>query len=102
MLATVMPEDMIKMLKVEHVVSLVLFLCHESNEESGVTYECGGGTYQKVQLARSPGYVHDLSKGDPSIEDVAKNWAAVNDMKGHELVDSGSQAGIQNVMRSKL
>ena len=36
-----------------------------------------GGTYQKVQYARSLGYTHDLTTGDPSVEDVAANWDEV-------------------------
>ena len=77
MLATVMPPDMVEALKVEHVVSLVVYLCHESCEENGSVFECSGGPYQKVQYARSLGYTHDLTAGDPSVEDVAANWDEV-------------------------
>merc|ERR1712070_69093 len=66
MLATIMPPELIDALKVEHVVSLVLYLCHQDTTESGGVFEVGGGTYQKVQLARAQGYWHDLTKGDPS------------------------------------
>jgi len=106
MLATVMPPDLIDALKVEHIVSLVLYLCHEDTKESGSIFECGGGTYQKVMLARAAGYWHDLKKGDPSVEDVAANWGKVTDMSGAEITKDGSQAAIQNVMslqeKSKL
>ena len=92
--------------KVEHVVSLVVYLCHESCEENGSTYECGGGVYQKVQVARAPGWTADLKKGDPTPEDIAANIDTINDMDDAELIDyteGGSKAGIMNVMRaSKL
>ena len=98
MLATVMPPDMVEALKVEHVVSLVVYLCHESCEENGSVFECSGGTYQKVQYARSLGYTHDLTTGDPSVEDVAANWDEVIDMDDADVVDSGSMDGVQNIM----
>jgi len=99
MLATVMPPDLVEALKVEHIVSLVLYLCHEDTKETGSIFECGGGTYQKVQLARAPGYWHDLKKGDPSVEDVAANWATITDMSNAEITREGSQASIANVMK---
>eukprot|EP00040_Diaphanoeca_grandis_P016668 m.86279 g.86279 ORF g.86279 m.86279 type:complete len:315 (+) comp25952_c0_seq1:83-1027(+) len=101
MLATVMPENLISGLKVEHIVSLVLYLCHETCEENGGVFECGGGTYQKVQLARAPGWTANLSNGDPSVEDVAANFETICDMDDAEVIeytDGGSKAGIMNVL----
>eukprot|EP00037_Helgoeca_nana_P032388 m.413626 g.413626 ORF g.413626 m.413626 type:complete len:308 (+) comp29141_c0_seq1:56-979(+) len=106
MLETVMPANLVKGLKVDHVVSLVVFLCHESCEENGGVYECGGGVYQKVQVSRAQGWTADLKKGDPSAEDIAANIDAITDMDDSELVDfmdGGSKAGIMNVIAaSKL
>jgi hypothetical protein len=64
-------------------------------------------SYQKVQLARAVGYVHDLSKGDPTVEDVAANIDKISSMKNHTLADHasmmpGSLLGMQNVARSAL
>lgn len=87
MLATVMPENLVKGLKVDHVVSLVVFLCHESCEENGSTFECGGGVYQKVQVSRAAGWTANLKKGDPSAEDIAANIDTITDMDDAELVD---------------
>jgi 3-hydroxyacyl-CoA dehydrogenase/3a,7a,12a-trihydroxy-5b-cholest-24-enoyl-CoA hydratase len=87
MLETVMPANLVKGLKVDHVVSLVVFLCHESCEENGGVYECGGGVYQKVQVSRAQGWTADLKKGDPSAEDIAANIDAITDMDDSELVD---------------
>ena len=52
MLESVYPPELVKLLKVEHIVSLVLYLSHGSNTETGSVIECSGGAYQKVQLAR--------------------------------------------------
>ena len=100
MLATVMPEDLIEALKVEHIVSLVVYLCHEECEETGSIFECSGGTYQKVQLARAEGYVHDLTQGDPSAEDIRDNFEAIIDLDEAEVADGGSMDGVANVMEA--
>lgn len=89
MTATVMPPAMVAALKPEFIVPLTLYLCHESSKENGSYYECGAGTYHKVQIARAKGLVVDLTTGqEPSIEDIASNWKNINDMKGHDLVDN--------------
>jgi len=103
MLATVMPENLVQGLKVEHIVSLVLYLCHESCEENGGVFECGGGSYQKVQMARAPGWTSDLTKGDPTVEDIADNFEQICDMDDAEVIeytDGGSKAGIMNVLNA--
>ena len=87
MLATVYPPELVKLLKTDHIVSLVLYLCHEANGQTGGMFECSGGVYQKVVYARSKGYVHDLSSGDPSVEDVAANIGRITSMDGHILAE---------------
>jgi hypothetical protein len=66
-------------------------------------FECSGGVYQKVQLARARGYAHDLSRGDPSVEDVAENIDQISDMTDHTLAENtmmpGSLKGIRNVAK---
>jgi len=101
MLETVFPPDMVKLLKPEYIVSLVGFLCHEECEETGAVFECSGGVYQKVQLVRATGWTADLSKGDPSIEDVRDHIDTISEMDNAELTDTnevGSRDGIRNIM----
>jgi hypothetical protein len=54
----------------------------------------------QVQLARAEGYVHDLTTGDPSVEDVRDNFEAIVDMDDAEVTDSGSMDGVGNVMEA--
>ena len=65
------------------------------------------GRAQKVQLTRSQGYIHDLSKNDPSVEDVASNIDKIIDMNNpimadHQSMMPGSLLGIQNVAKYVL
>lgn len=84
---TSMPEELIARLKMEYIVSLVLYLCHEDSEENGEVYECGGGVYQKVMISRGKGWAADLTRGDPSPEDIQSHIDEINDMDNSEVID---------------
>jgi NAD(P)-dependent dehydrogenase (short-subunit alcohol dehydrogenase family) len=66
------------------VAPLVAYLAHEACDVSGEIYVGGGGRFARAFVAVSEGYL----MGDPdkaTIEDVAENWAAINDVAGYYL-----------------
>ncbi|WOX13669.1 SDR family NAD(P)-dependent oxidoreductase [Streptomyces sp. N50] len=63
------------------VAPMVAYLAHESVPVSGEIYTAGAGRFARVFLASTEGYAHE--GGDASVEDVAKNWDAINDEKGY-------------------
>jgi NAD(P)-dependent dehydrogenase (short-subunit alcohol dehydrogenase family) len=63
------------------VAPLVAFLAHEDCPVSGEIYAAGGGRFARIFIASTEGYVHASSK--PTIEDVAQNWATINDETGY-------------------
>jgi NAD(P)-dependent dehydrogenase (short-subunit alcohol dehydrogenase family) len=63
------------------VAPMVAFLAHESCPVSGEIYTAGAGRFARVFIASTEGYVHQ--DGAATIEDVAKNWDAVNDESGY-------------------
>ncbi|CAJ0567571.1 unnamed protein product, partial [Mesorhabditis spiculigera] len=79
---TVMPEDLVNALKPEYVTPLTLYMVHESFPETGRVFEAGAGWYGQLLYYRSNGKVVPHA----SVEDVAKNWEQITDMKGaHSL-----------------
>ena len=60
----------------ELVAPLVAYLCHEDCPVSGEIYAAGGGRFSRIFIATTEGYV---PAGDPTPEDVAANWATIND-----------------------
>lgn len=62
------------------VAPMVAFLAHEACPVSGEIYAAGAGRFARIFIACSEGYVHRTP--DPTIEDVAQNWAAINDETG--------------------
>jgi NAD(P)-dependent dehydrogenase (short-subunit alcohol dehydrogenase family) len=65
----------------ELVAPMVAFLAHEDCPVSGEIYAAGGGRFARIFIASTEGYVH--STPAPTIEDVAENWAAINDEAGY-------------------
>ena len=64
------------------VAPLVAYLCHEDCPVSGEIYAAGGGRFSRIFIATTEGYV---PSGDPTPEDVAANWAAINDESGYSV-----------------
>jgi NAD(P)-dependent dehydrogenase (short-subunit alcohol dehydrogenase family) len=62
------------------VAPMVAFLAHEDCPVSGEIYAAGGGRFARVFIASTQGYV---AGSDPTIEDVAQNWATINDETGY-------------------
>ena len=63
------------------VAPMVAFLAHEDCPVSGEIYAAGAGRFARVFIASTPGYVHPTPA--PTIGDVARNWAAINDETGY-------------------
>lgn len=79
MTQTVMPPDMLEVLKPEWVVPLVAVLVHPSNEnETGSIFEVGGGHIAKLRWERAKGA---LLKTGPSLTPgaILERWRDVND-----------------------
>jgi NAD(P)-dependent dehydrogenase (short-subunit alcohol dehydrogenase family) len=62
------------------VAPMAAFLAREDCPVSGEIYAAGAGRFARVLLAQAPGYVHP--DANPTIDDVARNWAAINDEAG--------------------
>ncbi|MET0739919.1 MAG: SDR family NAD(P)-dependent oxidoreductase [Acidimicrobiales bacterium] len=67
----------------EHVAPMVAFLAHEDCPVTGEIYAAGAGRFARIFIASTEGYLH--ADGDPSIEDVAGNWATINEESGYSV-----------------
>ncbi len=79
MTQTIMPPEVLDLMKPEWVVPLVAVLVHRSNErETGSIFEVGGGHVAKIRWERSAG---QLLKCDDSYTPgaVLKKWAQISD-----------------------
>lgn len=73
----------------ELVAPMVAYLAHEDCPVSGEIYAAGAGRFARIFIASTPGYLH--AGAAPSVEDVAANWATINDEADysipHDLID---------------
>jgi NAD(P)-dependent dehydrogenase (short-subunit alcohol dehydrogenase family) len=67
----------------ELVAPMVAFLAHEACPVSGEIYAAGGGRFARIFIASTPGYVD--AAPNPTIEDVAEQWATINDETGYYI-----------------
>jgi NAD(P)-dependent dehydrogenase (short-subunit alcohol dehydrogenase family) len=65
------------------VAPMVAFLAHEACPVSGEIYAAGAGRFARIFIASTEGYVHPTP--EPTVEDVAENWAAINDETGYYI-----------------
>jgi len=63
------------------VAPMAAFLAHEDCPVSGEIYAAGAGRFARIFIASTQGYVHAGS--EPTIENVAENWATINDETGY-------------------
>jgi NAD(P)-dependent dehydrogenase (short-subunit alcohol dehydrogenase family) len=67
----------------ELVAPMVAFLAHEDCPVSGEIYAAGAGRFARIFVAETEGYVH--AAAGPTIEDIARNWATINDETGYSV-----------------
>jgi len=65
------------------VAPMVAFLAHETCPVSGEMYVAGAGRFARMFVASTKGYVHSTT--EPTMEDVAQNWAMINDETGYYI-----------------
>jgi len=77
------PTDASERMSSDLVAPMVAFLAHEDCPVSGEIYAAGAGRFARIFIASTVGYVHP--EPEPTIEDVARNWATINDEEGYYL-----------------
>jgi len=71
-----------KQMEPELVAPMVAYLAHEACEVSGEIYLAGGGRFARIFIAATQGFL-PAQPAQTTMEDVAENWAAINDETGY-------------------
>jgi len=80
-------------LPARHVCPFVVYLCHESCQDSGSLIETAGGFACKARLQRSQGMQLRQFIGDnPTVETVADAWDKLTDFTNSSIVESNQGA----------
>jgi NAD(P)-dependent dehydrogenase (short-subunit alcohol dehydrogenase family) len=84
--AELMPEEMRQALAPETVTPAVVYLCSDE-APSGTILQAAGGNFQRIAIVEGKG----LNLGvDATVEDVAKNFAAICDLTGARAKNSAT------------
>ncbi|EGG22112.1 peroxisomal multifunctional enzyme [Cavenderia fasciculata] len=99
MTESVMPPEILQMMKPEFVVPLVLYLCHESTTESGSIFEVGAGWVSKVRFQRSAG-VHN---GNITPESIRDSWSQIESFDNPQYPTNATESvsGILSAVNNK-
>ncbi|MBZ0120219.1 MAG: SDR family NAD(P)-dependent oxidoreductase [Sandaracinaceae bacterium] len=93
---TVLPKEITDALRPEYVSPLVLWLCHESCEETGGLFEVGGGYFGKLRWERALGKMYRTGR-TISPEDVRDAFKTIGDF-GKSEHPSSIAASMQPIM----
>ena len=86
-------------LKVDYIVPLVVFLTHESNQETGSTFELGGRWISKVRWQRSQG---EFFPGKFTPEEVRDKFENIlNFEKGEVSYPADTTSGISTMVAAE-
>ncbi|HEX7116593.1 MAG TPA: SDR family oxidoreductase [Steroidobacter sp.] len=81
--ATVLPQEVLSVLKPELVTPLVLLLSSEASPTTGQLFEVGGGCVARLRWERSPGLSFDVATGY-TPEQLAASWQTLESFEGGE------------------
>lgn len=97
MTATILPSDIVNILKPDYVAPLVGFLAHDSNQISGGVFEVGSGWFAPVRWQRAAG--HRLrTNGQLSLETVAATWPRFNSFDGKVNYPKNAQESFGSIV----
>jgi 3-hydroxy-3-methylglutaryl CoA synthase/NAD(P)-dependent dehydrogenase (short-subunit alcohol dehydrogenase family)/putative sterol carrier protein len=88
----ILPPDMMEKLKPEFVSPLVLFLCSEKCSDTGMVFNAGMGYYNRAAIATGPGAVAGDGVNPPTLEQVHKQFAAIEEMAEWEEYPNATAA----------
>jgi NAD(P)-dependent dehydrogenase (short-subunit alcohol dehydrogenase family) len=74
-------NDMESAMAPEFVAPMAAYLAHETCPVTGEMYSAGAGRFARLFIASTEGFVQTTPA--PTIEDVAANWATINDETGY-------------------
>jgi putative sterol carrier protein len=74
----VLPPEFFEKLKPEFVAPIVLYLSSEKCEDTGLIFNAGMGYFNRAAIVTGEGAVVGGGKEVPSLEDIHKNWDAIN------------------------
>lgn len=90
MTATVMPPQMLEVLKPEFVAPIVAWACSENNTFSGCTFVAGGGYFSRTAFMEGPGVYFDV-KQPITLEMIEENIDKITSLEGAQTIGGATE-----------
>lgn len=90
MTATVMPPNMLELLKPEFVAPIVAWACSENNTCSGYTFVAGAGYFSRTAFMEGPGVFLDPAKGI-TLEMINENIDKITSLEGARTFEHATE-----------
>ncbi len=87
----VLPEGIGDKLQPKFNTPIVLYLCSEDNENSGMVFVMGAGWYGRTAIVSGSGVCIGDNKRDIAVEEIRDNWDKIISLDGAKPLDSGAE-----------
>ena len=90
MTATVLPPNVVDVLKPEFVAPMVVWACSENNTFSGYSFVAGGGYYSRTAFMEGPGVFMDI-KQPITLEMIDENIDGITTLEGAKTFENATE-----------
>jgi len=81
----VMPPEFLEKLKPDFVTPVVLYMCSEQCEDTGMIINAALGYYSRSAMLTGPGAIISDGKKIPTPEEVMENWGKITSLENPKL-----------------
>lgn len=92
MTEALLPPDLFAQLKPEYITPLVIKLCDEGSEDTGLLFEAGAGWIGQVRWERSKGKSFNVQESGLQAEQLLAHWAEVTDFRAADHPANAQEA----------
>ena len=83
----ILPPPVFEKMKVEYVTPVVLYMCSEQCEDTGIIINAGVGYFSRSAMMTGPGAILSKGEGIPSADDVMDNWDKITSLDNAKYFD---------------
>lgn len=87
----VFPEQLHDKMKAEFNSPIVLYLCSEQCQDSGMIFSMGAGWFGRVSVVAAPGVCLGDTNREITPEEVRDSWSKISDLSEAKPMGSGSE-----------
>lgn len=92
MTEALLPPKLFGLLKPEYVTPLVIKLCDEGSEDTGLLFEVGAGWIGQVRWERSKGKAFAVQQDGLQAEQLLAHWSTITDFREADHPANGQEA----------